>query len=624
MYRKFKKYFIRAFSQLKSINILALLCMDFILLPLALFTSVLLRLGGNWDHKLDHHLWLFLALPLWTIPIFIYIGLYRAVLKYFDEKVVSIVFSGVSLSVLILVCVIHFGQIYAFPKTSIIIFWVFALAYIGGTRLILRGLLRNFSSSNKINVAVYGAGTAGIQICMALQNGNEYNPIALFDDDKNKWDSTIRGINVYNPIYLNKIVKANNIHQILLAIPSASNSRRREIIDMIEPLSIQIKTLPGMSELISGQVTINDIKEVEIEDLLGREQIPANITLLQKNILGKVVLVTGAGGSIGSELSRQIAALNPKLLILFDSSEFALYTIERQLKIHFPNIPQIDILGSITDESLVDSVIKNYKVNTIYHAAAYKHVPIVEFNPISGIKNNVLGTYIVASLAMKYKVDTMVLISTDKAVRPTNIMGASKRLAEMILQAFNSKNSHTIFTMVRFGNVLGSSGSVVPLFREQIKNGGPLTVTHPKIIRFFMTIPEAVQLVIQASNMAKGGDVFVLDMGEPVKIVDLAIRMIHLSGFTLKTTTNPDGDIEIKYTGLRPGEKLFEELLIGNNPSKTEHPRIMKASEAFLDYDTLEQHITNLRQSILKHHTESVIHILKELVTDYSTVQDFE
>ena len=624
MYRKFKKYLIRAFSQLKSRNIQALLFMDFILLPLALFTSVLLRLGGNWDHKLDHHLWLFLALPLWTIPIFIYFGLYRAVLKYFDEKVVAIVFFGVSLSVLILVNVIHFGQIYSFPKTSIIIFWIFALAYIGGTRLVLRGILRNFSSSNKTNVAIYGAGAAGVQICMVLQNGREYNPIAFFDDDKTKLGSTIKGVTVYNPIYLIRIIKSNNIHQLLLAIPSATNSRRREIINLIEPLSIQIKTLPGMSDLISGQVTINDIKEVEIEDLLGREEIPANIELLQNNILDKVVLVTGAGGSIGTELSRQIAALYPRLLILFDASEFALYTIDRQLKLNSPNIPKIDILGSVTDEALVESIIKNYKVNTIYHAAAYKHVPIVEFNPLSGIKNNVIGTYVVAASAMKYKVDTMVLISTDKAVRPTNIMGASKRMAEMVLQAFNSKSSHTIFTMVRFGNVLGSSGSVVPLFREQIKHGGPLTVTHPKIIRFFMTIPEAVELVIQASNMAEGGEVFVLDMGEPVKIVDLATRMIHLSGFSLKNATNPDGDIEIKFTGLRPGEKLYEELLIGNNPTKTEHPRIMKANEEFLEYNILEQQIGRLHQSLRIYNTELALEILKELVTDYCTVQDFE
>ncbi|MBP9743288.1 MAG: polysaccharide biosynthesis protein, partial [Burkholderiales bacterium] len=609
------KFFLtQIFTQLKSKNIQALLAMDFILLPLALFTSVLLRLGGNWDHKLNPYMWIFLALPLWTIPIFINFGLYRAVIKYLDEKVVTIVFYGVSLSVLILIGVIHFLQINAFPKTSIIIFWVFALAYIGGTRFIFRGLLRNLNDRGKINVAIYGAGVAGVQICLALQNGTEYNPVVLFDDDPHKWRKSICGITVHAPATLQEIISKNNIKQILLAIPSAANTRRREIINLIEPLSIEIKTLPGISELISGEVTVNDIKEVDIEDLLGREQIPANIELMQKNIYTKIVLVTGAGGSIGSELSRQIATLEPQLLILLDNSEFALYSIERELSTTHPNIAKVDILGSIGDELLIDSVIKNYQVNTIYHAAAYKHVPIVEANPLTGIENNALGTYIVAKIAQKYKVDIMVLISTDKAVRPTNIMGASKRLAEMILQAFNSQTTHTKFTMVRFGNVLGSSGSVVPLFREQIKHGGPVTVTHPNIIRYFMTITEAVQLVIQASNMASGGEVFVLDMGNPVKIFDLAVKMIHLSGFTIRDNSNPHGDIEIVFSGLRPGEKLYEELLIGDNPQKTIHPRIMKANEEFLAYAQLNDRIMGLKKYLAQRNLEHTLKIIKELV----------
>ena len=555
-----------------------------------------------------------MALPIWTSPIFIYFGLYRAIIKYLDEKIVKIVFLGVSLSVLILICVIHFAQINSLPKTSIIIFWVFALAYIGGTRLILRGILRNISSHNMINVAIYGAGTAGIQICTALQNSNDYNPIILFDDDKEKWGTTIRGITIHNPKDLRDLIKRHNIEQVLLAIPSATNKRRKEIINTIEPLSIVIKTLPSMSKLVSGQVTVNDIKEIEIEDLLGRE-IATSIELVDTNISNKVVLVTGAGGSIGSELVRQIATINPRLLILLDISEFALYNISQELLVKFPSLNKIDILGSITDELLIESVIKNNKVNTIYHAAAYKHVPIVEFNPIVGIMNNVLGTYIIAKIAHKYLVDTMVLISTDKAVRPANIMGASKRLAEMILQAFNNQNKHTKFTMVRFGNVLGSSGSVVPLFREQIKRGGPITVTHPNIIRYFMTITEAVQLVIQASNMALGGEVFVLDMGEPVKILDLAIKITHLSGFVVKDSSNPNGDIEIAFIGLRPGEKLYEELLIGNNPAKTMHPRIMKANEEFLDYEALNGKITLLEQALRFHDIKLALDIVKELVT---------
>jgi len=605
------------FKQLQSKNIQALLCLDFILLPLALFTSVLLRLGGEWDHRLDSHIWLFIALPLWTIPIFINFGLYKAIIKYLDEKIVLIVFSGVTLSVLILVTIIHFAQISAFPKTSIIIFWVFALAYIGGTRLILRGILRNLNKKARINVVIYGAGAAGIQICLALQNSTEYNPVAFLDDDPNKWGSSIRGIVVYRPKNLLKILRQKEVEQILLAIPSASHQRRREIIDFLEPLSLKIKTLPGMSELVSGQVTTNDIKEVEIEDLLGREPIPADKELMQKNITSKVVLITGAGGSIGSELVRQIASQKPKLLVLLDLSEFALYSIEKQILGRFPELTTVSILGNVTNANLIATVISNYAVNTIYHAAAYKHVPIVEFNPLVGIKNNVMGTYVVALAALKYKVDNMVLISTDKAVRPTNIMGASKRLAEMILQALNSQSPHTVFTMVRFGNVLGSSGSVVPLFREQIKTGGPLTVTHPDIIRYFMTIPEAVELVIQASNLAHGGEVFVLDMGEPIKIVDLARRMINLSGFSLKDLNHPDGDIEIKFTGLRPGEKLYEELLIGHHPSKTVHPRILTANETYLAYAELESSLHKLDMAIDKFLTKEAIAILKTLVSDY-------
>lgn len=612
------KYLRHLIRQVNFKNLPALLYLDFVLLPLALFTSVLLRLGGEWDPKLNHDIWLFLALPIWTIPIFINFGLYKAVIKYLDEKIVFIVFSGVSLSVLILVCVIHFAHIYAFPKTSIIIFWVFALAYIGGTRLILRGVLRKLNNSNKINVAIYGAGSAGVQMCIALQNGAEYNPIAFFDDAKQMWGSTIRGIPVYKPRNLPKILKQKSIDQILLAIPSAPHSRRREIINWLEPFSITIKTIPGIAELVSGQVTVNDIKEVEIEDLLGRDPIPVDIQLMQKNITNKIVLVTGAGGSIGSELSRQIVNLQPQCLILLDLSEFALYTIERELLKLAHNVKKIAILGNVTDENLIASILNTYKINTIFHAAAYKHVPIVEFNSIAGIRNNVIGTYVVAKLALLHQVDSMVLISTDKAVRPTNIMGASKRLAEMVLQAYNSISTHTIFTMVRFGNVLGSSGSVVPLFREQIKSGGPVTVTHPDIIRYFMTIPEAVELVIQASNMATGGEVFVLDMGEPVKIIDLAKRMIHLSGFTIKDTNTPNGDITISFTGLRPGEKLYEELLIGDNPEETTHPRIMKANERFIEYKELIKNIIDLDKVLTQYATSAAIEMISQLVPDYN------
>ncbi|MCX8515319.1 MAG: nucleoside-diphosphate sugar epimerase/dehydratase, partial [Burkholderiales bacterium] len=617
-------YILNLLSTIKLKNIQALLLFDFILLPLALFTSVLLRLGGVWDHKLDNHLWLFLALPLWTIPIFIYFGLYKAVIKYFDEKVVLIVFSGVSLSVIMLILCVYFFHIYSFPKTSIIIYWVFALAYIGGTRFIMRGIQNKMHNANKSNVAIYGAGSAGIQTCVALLNSYEYNPVVLLDDDRNKWGKTIRGITVYSPKMLTTLIKKYNIAQVLIAIPSLSNSKKIEIINQIEPLSIKVKTLPGLNDLISGEITTNDIKEVEVEDLLGREPIAPDMKLMHKNIFGENVMVTGAGGSIGSELVRQIAKLEPKLLILFDVSEYLLYLIDKEINNKFPQLKIVSILGSVTDESLINLIIKTYEVNTIYHAAAYKHVPMVEFNPIIGIKNNSIGTYIVAKAALKHNVNTVVLISTDKAVRATNIMGASKRLAEMILQAFNSISDHTIFTMVRFGNVLGSSGSVVPLFKEQIKAGGPITVTHPKIIRYFMTIHEAVQLVIQASNMANGGEVFVLDMGNPVKILDLATRMINLSGYNVSDEFNPNGDIEITFSGLRPGEKLYEELLIGNNPEATANPRIMKANEEFVNYSILHDKITSLIQELNLNNLDNSINILKELVKDYKILSPSE
>lgn len=611
------KKFLYPLYKLQNKNIKALLLLDFILLPLALYTSIMLRLGGEWDHRLNYDLWIFLALPFWTIPIFIHFGLYRAVIRYLDEKIVAIVIYGVSVSVLILVCVIHFFEIDSLPKTSIIIFWIFALAYIGGTRIFLRGIIRRKSHQNKKNIIIYGAGDAGIQLCLALQSGSEYNPIAFLDDDRKKLGTVITGIPVHKPQSLHSLIEDNEVEQVLLAIPSANTTRKNQILKYLEQFSVKIKTLPGVSSLINGDVTVNDIIEVDIEDLLGREEIPTNTELMSKNIKNKVVLVTGAGGSIGSELTRQIAILKPQMLIVLDISEFALYSISQEISTKFPHIAKVDVLGSVVSNHLINSIIEKYSVHTIYHAAAYKHVPIVEHSPIIGIKNNVMGTYVIAKAALKHNVETVVLISTDKAVRPSNIMGASKRLAEMVLQAFNTKTSNTVFTMVRFGNVLGSSGSVVPLFREQIKRGGPITVTHPDILRYFMTIPEAVGLVIQASNMAKGGEVFVLDMGEPVKIVDLARQMIHLSGLKVKDKLNYQGDIEIVFTGLRPGEKLYEELLIGDDPEDTAHPRILCAKEKFLEYDELIQKITILEDALYKFLLPDVIAMLKVLVPEY-------
>lgn len=598
-------------------KILAVLLLDCVLLPLALFTAVWLRLGADWDHRIDHYMWIFFSLPLWTVPVLINLGLYRAILKFVDDKVVYIVFIGVTTSVFILSALIHFSNALAFPRTAIVIYWLFAMVYIGGSRFVLRGLLRKIGYNvNTKPVAIYGAGIAGVQLATYLIHGNEFSPMFFIDDDENKWDKTIRGIKVYSPSSLLHLSNVHKIEEVLLAIPSASLARRREIIANLEKNSIYVKTLPKIDSIISGKVKISDIEDVDIEDLLGRLPVSPNLDLLTKNIVGKSVLVTGAGGSIGSELCRQIANLRPERLVILDSSEFALYTIEQELRGKFGYISLSTILGSVTNNKLIEEVLRKYHIKTIYHAAAYKHVPIVESCPLSGLENNALGTYIVAKAAINAKVDNMVLISTDKAVRPTNVMGATKRLAELTLQALASTSEHTVFNMVRFGNVLGSSGSVVPLFKKQIKLGGPITVTHPDIIRYFMTIPEAVHLVIQAGNMAHGGEVFVLDMGEPVKIVDLARKMVYLSGLTVKNDENPDGDIEIKYTGLRPGEKLYEELLIGDNPDKTDHERIMKANEKFIQLDELEPKLVIMKRFIQDNNVSNALDLLEELVPE--------
>ena len=599
-------------------EILALLIVDCLLLPLALFTAVWLRLGAEWDPKINPHLWIFFSLPIWTVPLFIQLGLYRAIIKFLDDKVVYIVFLGVTASVFVLTMLIHFSNALAFPRSAIIIYWMFALAYIGGSRFMLRGVLRKIGyNSDAKSVAIYGAGSAGIQLASSLIHGYEYAPMFFIDDDESKWHTTLHGIKVYAPHELAKASHAYHISEVLLAIPSVAASRRREIIQNIENAELYVKTLPGIAAIVSGEVKFSDIKKVEIEDLLGRLPVPANQELLTKNIVNKVVLVTGAGGSIGSELTRQIAGLKPQKLIILDSSEFALYTIEQELRQRFGYLNLSVVLGSVTNPKLISQVLNKYQVQTIYHAAAYKHVPMVEANPLAGLENNVWGTFIVAQAALMAKVDNMVLISTDKAVRPTNVMGATKRLAEQILQAFAERSGHTVFNMVRFGNVLGSSGSVVPLFKRQIAVGGPITVTHPDIIRYFMTIPEAVQLVIQAGNMATGGEVFVLDMGEPVKITDLARKMIYLSGFTVRDEEHPDGDIDIKFTGLRPGEKLYEELLIGDDPSTTEHERIMKANEKFIKLDVLKPKLELLYDCIRSGEVEPAIVLLRELVHEY-------
>jgi FlaA1/EpsC-like NDP-sugar epimerase len=468
------------------------------------------------------------------------------------------------------------------------------------------------------NVVIYGAGSAGRQLSIALMQSNEYNPVGFIDDAVEIQGHLINDLEIISPDNFECFIDKKGVTEVLLAIPSASRIRRNEIINSLESYPVLVRSLPGVAELAQGKVKIDDLREVGIKDLLGRDPVTANKELLSLNITDKIVMVTGAGGSIGSELCRQILFLKPKKLILFELSEFALYTIDRELsEIGMSSVEILPILGSINNRKRLSNIFRHFGVQTIYHAAAYKHVPMVEFNNSEGVTNNVFGTLSCAQVAIDENVETFVLISTDKAVRPTNTMGTTKRFAEMILQALSVKQSGTRFTMVRFGNVLGSSGSVIPLFQKQIKDGGPVTVTDADIIRYFMTIPEAVELVIQAGAMGEGGDVFVLDMGKPIRIADLAKKMIHLSGLKVKDETNPDGDIEIKYTGLRPGEKLYEELLIGDNVSETENPMIMRAQENMLAWDDLKSIMDGLELAIEKCDQQMLRELLIKAVPEF-------
>jgi FlaA1/EpsC-like NDP-sugar epimerase len=480
--------------------------------------------------------------------------------------------------------------------------------------------IHNNRDYGRKSVVIYGAGNAGVQLASALIHGREFKAVAFIDDDVALHKQKINNLKIYGLSALNVLIDRYNITDVLLAIPSASHSRRSQIIRLLEAYPIHVRSVPGINEIANGKITFDVVQEVDVADLLGRDSVPPNLDLLYANIRGKVVMVTGAGGSIGSELCRQIVQHRPKMLVLFELSEFQLYSIHQSLSSQ-TEVKIVPLLGSVTDQARVQQVCQAFKIQTIYHAAAYKHVPLVEQNPGQAISNNIFGTLALAQAAIATQVETFVLISTDKAVRPTNTMGATKRFAELILQALSQTPvlcQRTRFTMVRFGNVLGSSGSVVPLFREQIAKGGPVTVTDARIIRYFMTIPEAAELVIQAGAMGQGGDVFVLDMGEPVRIVDLARRMIRLSGFEVKTDYKPDGDIEIVYTGLRAGEKLYEELLIGDNVSQTSHEKIMRAQETVIDWDSLKPLLAQLQQTVLANDFEAARTVLKQAVTGFN------
>lgn len=594
----------------RSVSVL----IDAVLLTVAFWGGYWVRLDMDMPiNSLRHWELLALLIPV-TVLVFAKLGLYRAILRYVGFKVLWTVASGVFLSTLSLVTFAFFFEVFL-PRTVSVIYFSFAVLLIGGVRLFFR-MLVNSGKGNREPVLIYGAGSSGRQLQLALNQGQEFFPVAFVDDGPNLEKTMIQGINVYPPDMIGELITRFDVKKILLAIPSASRSVRQDVIRRLEPFPCEVLSIPGIADLVGGKALINELKEVSIEDLLGRDPVAPIPELMNANITSKRVMVTGAGGSIGAELCRQIVRCKPAKLVLFEISEYALYTIDKELnelcQHEGIDLDIVPLLGSVQRQNRLSTIMSNFQIQTVYHAAAYKHVPLVEYNVVEGVRNNIFGTLYSAQAAIEAGVETFVLISTDKAVRPTNTMGATKRLAELVLQALSSVQAKTRFCMVRFGNVLGSSGSVVPLFREQIRDGSPLTVTHPDIIRYFMTIPEASQLVIQAGAMGCGGDVFVLDMGQPVKIIELAHRMIRLSGLTLKNEQNPNGDIEIKITGLRPGEKLFEELLIGDNVLGTHHPRIMKANEQLLPWTELRALLLKIDAACHQFDHEQLRHLLLE------------
>jgi FlaA1/EpsC-like NDP-sugar epimerase len=564
-----------------------------------------------------------------ALPIFIISGLYRAIFRYSGWPALLAVARAVGIYGLLYASIFTAIGVPGVPRTIGIIQPILLLLFVGASRAIARVWLGDqyqniLKKANRTKVLIYGAGRAGRQLVAAMANSPEMQVVGFLDDDDRLHGHVLNGQPIYNPADLETLVQTRGISDVLLALPGINQKRRNEILDQMRVARVAVRTLPSVTDLAQGKVSISDLRELDIDDLLGREPVMPNHILLAMNIRGKVVMVTGAGGSIGSELCRQILPVRPQKLLLIEQSEFALYAIHQELeeKVSGLEVTLVPLLASVQDTDRMQEIMSTWHPDTVYHAAAYKHVPLVEHNPAEGIKNNVLGTLRTAQAAARNGVADFVLISTDKAVRPTNIMGASKRLAELALQAIASTNPGTKFSMVRFGNVLGSSGSVVPKFRQQIRDGGPITLTHPEITRYFMTIPEASQLVIQAGAMAKGGDVFVLDMGESVKIMDLARRMIELSGLTVKDEENPDGDIEIAITGLRPGEKLYEELLIGDNPKPTSHLRIMKAHEEFIPWADLESKLQALEMALSVNDVGVIRLMMQKLVTGYAPSDD--
>jgi FlaA1/EpsC-like NDP-sugar epimerase len=619
----------------RNTKALIMMGVDVFFALLALWLAFYLRLGVLYTPK-GSEWYLFAVAPVIAVPIFLKLGLYRAIIRYMEVRSLWTIIQATTLYALVFSFVFLQIDIKSVPHTLFPLNWLIFMVLIAGSRFVARWYLGEIHfrggegvavvEGRKKNVVIYGAGSAGVQLASALVYGREFRPVAFIDDDVLLHKQKVNGLRIYPLSSLSYLMKRHGVSDILLAIPSAQRARKSEIIRLLEPYAVHVMSMPGLSDIAQGKVTFDTLQEVDIADLLGRDPVAPDQSLLHANITDKVVMITGAGGSIGSELCRQIIQLQPSSVVLFELCEFALYEIEKELNYLLKKIKNaadieiVSVLGSVVNADRIEKVCRTFKVQTIYHTAAYKHVPMVEKNPGEAIWNNVFGTLHTAQAAIKANVETFVLISTDKAVRPTNTMGATKRFAELILQALSvdaGVNHYTRFTMVRFGNVLGSSGSVVPLFREQIARGGPVTVTDERVIRYFMTIPEASQLVIQAGAMGQGGDVFVLDMGEPIRILDLAKRMIHLSGLEIKDEHHAAGEIEISFTGLRPGEKLYEELLIGDNVSETSHKRIMRAEEHVIPWPSLEKMLIRLEQATKEDDFELIRSILMGAVSGF-------
>ncbi len=614
----------------RSIKQILMMLADTIMIVMALAFSFALLDKDFFAQDQRFYFYLAIATGL-SILVFVRFGLYRVIVLYMGLQSGFVVLQGVTVATCLLAASYFFSQTPPSSDYSILpIFWMIALLFIGGSRFVakvmLQSLIQNFRP--KEPVIIYGAGSSGMQLVVALQNGDQYLPVAFVDDSHRMLGSTVHGIRVYSPNSLYELIESYSVRQILLAIPSATHAERKEILNRLEHLPVHVKTVPDLFDMVSGKVGVDEVRDIDIEDLLGRDIVPPNPELLGACIQGQSVMVTGAGGSIGSELCRQIVNINPARVILLDTFEYGLYEVEHELREKLKGIENGDkieiiaLLGSVCNGAQMENALRSFAVDTVYHVAAYKQVPMVEKNIAEGAQNNIFGTLISAQAAEKHKVKNFVLISTDKAVRPTNFMGATKRFAEQVLQAMALRNSETKYSMVRFGNVLGSSGSVVPLFRRQISAGGPVTVTHPEVTRYFMTVQEAAQLVIQAGSMATGGDVFVLDMHEPIRIVDLAKKMIHLMGYDIKDENSYRGDIAIEYTGLRPGEKLYEELLIGESVTGTEHPKIMRAEEESLSWMQLEQLLKRLEQACDEINLAEIRTVLLEAVDGFEPKEE--